>query len=314
MTGKEKKINLISTLLRELEAEMGTRDVADLVMRALLMSVRTFKGKSLEDFCEQFAEVNDVISQTEPKFGILNYYFARLRLEIKEATISCKKADKKWRYIATKRIKRILKESQQHKGEILAAAEGLNVNGKTILIHDHSHTVHDVLANFKKMGHQFEVVIAEQDYEKSHGNIERMHNLKIPFKVVPSYMLSHMHQQIDMLFFGALTLKNTMHFVMDPGTHSIISEFHLEGVPTYMFFDTTKCSLWKSKKRGEIFMRTHARKHKNKPIAYDKVKYSHDRVPVSLFKKVITNEGVFTPKTIEKLYKAKLKKYAGLCG
>jgi translation initiation factor 2B subunit (eIF-2B alpha/beta/delta family) len=162
-----------------------------------------------------------------------------------------------------------------------------------------------VLIHLKNKKNKFNVIIAEQDYEKTHDNIERMYAAGIQFMVVPAYMLSHLHDQIDMVFFGALTLKDTMNFVMNPGALSIISEFHHEKIPVYMFLGTEKFSLWKSKKRGEIFIHKHTRKHLNKPIVYERTKYSHDRVPSDLFKKIVTNEGVFTSKQIEKMFNEK---------
>jgi len=309
----QEKIDLFSKLLRKLESEIGTRDVADLILRALIKSIEDFSIENADEFCNQFCRLKEILSQTEPKFGILNYYFASLTLEFQKTFASGKFNDSRWKHVALKKVKQILKESKHHKTDILRYAEKLNVEGKTILIHDHSHTVQDVLLHLKKMGQNFKVVIAEQDFEKTHGNIEAMHNAKIPFQVVPSYMLSHIHEQIDMLFFGALTLKDTMDFVMDPGTHGTISEFHIAGVPIYMFIDTTKFSLWKSKKRGEIFMRKHSQKHHSRPIEYERIKYSHDRVPVKLFKKIITNEGIFDQEGIEKLFRKQYENYQKVC-
>lgn len=309
----QEKIDLFSKILRKLEAEIGTRDVAELTLRALIKSIEGFKAQDASDFCTQFCRLKDVISQTEPKFGVLNYYFASLTLEFQKV-IGCENFDEsKWKHIALKKVEKILKEARKHGTDIMHYAESIDVEGKTILIHDHSHTVQDALIHLKRKGRHFKVVIAEQDFEKSHGNIEAMHNAKIPFQVVPSYMLSHIHDQIDMLFFGALTLKDTMDLVMDPGTHGIISEFNIAAVPCYMFIDTTKFSLWKSKKRGEIFMRKHYHQHHSKPIEYEKIKYSHDRVPVTLFKKFITNEGCFDQKGIKGLYLKKYKEYEKVC-
>jgi len=309
----KEKIELFSLLLRKMEAEIGTRDVADLVLRALVKSIKDLKIKDASDFCKQFCKLKDVLSQTEPKFGILNYHFASLTLEFHKTIAGEKFNEKKWKHIVLKMVNKILKEARKHKVDILHYAEKLDVEGKTILIHDHSHTVQDVLRHLKRKGRRFRVVIAEQDFEKSHSNIEAMHKARIPFQVVPSYMLSHVHEQIDMLFFGALTMKDTMDFVMDPGTHGIISEFHIADVPSFMFIDTTKFSLWKSKKRGEVFMRKHSKRHHNKPIQYEKVKYSHDRVPVKLFKKIISNEGCFDEKGIKKLFLKKYDTYQKVC-
>lgn len=219
------------------------------------------------------------------------------------------KKEMDWAKAAEEEVEKILKAGEQGKKALMKYADKLNVDGKTILIHDHSHTVQDILAHYKRSGRKFNVIIAEQNFDKTQSNIERLTNAEIPFQVVPAYMLSHIHEQIDMLFFGALTLKDTMDFVMDPGTHGIISEFHIVHKPVYMFIDTNKFSLWKSQKRSEVFMRKHEYEHATKKIKYEKIKYSHDRVPVELFHKIVTNEGVFTPKSIQELYGKKFEEY-----
>jgi translation initiation factor eIF-2B subunit alpha len=303
------KVDLFSKLFRELEAEIGTRDLARLVIAALDSSVKNLRIKNVGDFCKQFDCLVEILSNTEPKFGVLNFHFASMQQHFKESLCHADCSEKKWKRYASREIVKIEKNAKRHKKELLNNAGKLDVEGKTILIHDHSHTVQDVLSHYKKMGKNFKVIIAEQNFEKTYSNIERMFEEDIPFRVVPSYMLSHMHSEIDMLFFGGLTLKDTMNFVMDPGTHSVISEFNLEHTPIYMFIDTSKFSLWKSKKRGEIFIHSHKRKHHSKDIEFNRVKYSHDRVPLSLFKKVITNEGVFSNGELKKLFEKRLNKH-----
>lgn len=306
------KVELFSRLLRELESDIGTGATARTVLESLVDAIWSFKAKNTEGFCSEFEKLTDVISNTEPKFGVLNYHFISL-MESFSKTICDKNWDeKKWKRKAVKQVEDILKNHNDMRKKILKYAEGIKVEGKTILIHDHSHTVQDVLCHYKQMGKKFNIIVAEQDFEKTHDNIERFHNAGIPFKVVPAYMLSHVHEQIDMAFFGALTLKDSMDFVMDPGTIGTISEFHVVNVPIYMFLETSKFSLWKSKPKGEIFMREHQRVHHNKPITYNRIKYSHDRVPLNLFTRVITNEGVFDPAKLKEFFNKKLEAYMKL--
>ena len=299
------KIDHFSKLLRELEAEIGTRDVAILVYRAFTAALKSFKADSFDDFLKQFKDFYNVLSNTEPKFAILTYHFGKLICAMEdEKFVSA--AKNKWRFHMQKLAKEILKDIKYHGEDLIKFSEKINVEGKTILVHDHSHTVRDVLTHYKKIGKNFKVVVAEQDFDKTHDNIEYLFKAKIPFQVVPSYMLSHIHDRIDMLFFGALTLKDTMTFVMDPGTHGIISEFHVAKIPVHMFMDTDKFSFWKSKKRGEIFIHSHTRAHHTKPIEYERIKYSHDRVPSALFTKIVTDKGVFEAKDLKEVYKEKM--------
>lgn len=302
----DNKVEVFSQLFRELEADIGTRDMAILVFMALEKSISSFKPANAKDFCTQFKSLLEMVSNTEPKFGVLNYNFANLMRSFNERISEEKFSQKKWKMIAVKQIQKILKSNKSHRKDLIHFAEDIDVEGKTILIHDHSHTVQDVLAHYKHMGKHFKVVIAEQDFEKTHSNIERMHGSGISFQVVPAYMLSHVHDQIDMAFFGGVTIKNTMHIVMDPGTYGTISELAVDNIPSYMFIDTNKFSLWKSKHRGGIFIHRHKRMHYSKPIEYERIKYSHDRVPVKLFSKIVTNKGVFTPTEIKGMFEKKM--------
>lgn len=305
----EAKIELLSKVLREMESEIGTRDLAALVLKALKNSVKVLKTSGKESICKQFQNLTEVVASTEPKFGILNYHFAKLNVKLRNEICARNSSDLEIKKRICKEIDNILSEWKKSRHGLIENSEKLDIEGKTILIHDHSHTVQDVLAHCKGMGKSFKVIIAEQDFDKTHSNIERMHQAGIPFEVVPAYMLSHVHKEIDMLFFGALTLKDTMDFVMDPGTLGIISEFHVEKIPVFMFIDTSKFSLWKSKKRGDIFIRRDTRKHIGGHIEYERVKYSHDRVPADLFKKIVTDTGIYTPETLAKLFKERLEQF-----
>lgn len=303
------KIEIFSRLLREIEMEIGSRDLADLVFKSLISAVKNLDVKDVDCFNEEFLKMLKLVTQTEPRYGILNYYFVKLSKFTQTTICPDGKCRIKWKQIFIKEVEEILKHGRQQGDEILKQAEKVDVEGKTILIHDHSHTVQDVLVHYKNMGKHFRVIIAEQSSEKTQDNIERMHTAEIPFQVVPSYMLSHLHGEIDMTFFGAVTMKSTMDFVMAPGDHSLISEFHVIGVPIYMFVDTSKFSLWEAKKKMEVFMHKHERQHHSKPITYERIKYSHDRVPVDLFTKIVTNAGVFDPPGIKKLFLEKMEKY-----
>ena len=312
MTSGMTKVELISHLLRELEADVGTGGTAGIVFESLIDAINSFKCESVSDFCSEFDRLVDMICNTEPKFGVLNYHFIQLKDNFKQDLCSRNWNECRWKREAKKQIRKIIKLRKNNKKKILKYAEKINVNNKTILIHDHSHTVQDVLCHYKYLGKKFKVIIAEQDFDKTHDNIERFYKAGIPFKVVPAYMLSHVHEQIDMAFFGALTLKDSMEFVMDPGTIGTISEFHVIDVPIYMFINTTKFSLWKSRPKGEIFTREHKRMHHSKPIEYDRIKYSHDRVPLKLFSKVVTNEGIFDAKEMKRSFDKKLRDYLNL--
>ncbi|PIR55217.1 hypothetical protein COU74_02325 [Candidatus Peregrinibacteria bacterium CG10_big_fil_rev_8_21_14_0_10_36_19] len=302
------KSNVLSSLFRDIESDIGTREMSLLILRALKDSLKALSVENIDEFLSQMKELAEDVSNTEPKFGVLNYNLSIL-LGVMEDCMKSKKCDRhKIVKCLINKIDEIVKSCHEEKNNLIANSGQIDVEGKTILMHDHSHTVWDVLCNLKRSGKHFKVVIAEQDFDKTHSNIEKMHAANIPFQVVPSYMLSHIHESIDMAFFGAVTLKDTMHFVMDPGSFSVISEFHVDQVPAYVFIETKKFSFWKSKKRSEIFIHHHKRSHHSQPIEYDRIKYSHDRVPAHFFTKIVTDQGIYTPKTLKDFFDKRLSK------
>jgi len=311
----QQQIDLYSQVLRKMEIEIGARDVSRVLLKSLKGSVKNFKAKDNDDFCEQMMKLIHILSNIEPKFGILNYQLHKLEvfLEGNICKKSTKMTDKKRKRHVIKKLCELIRDAKKKDVALKRNAETINIDGKTILIHDHSHTVQDLLVSNKRKGQKFHVIIAEQDYEKTHNNIERMHKARIPFQVVPSYMLSHIHDRVDMLFFGALTFKDSGNFVMGPGTHSIISEFHVAKTPIYMFMNTIKFSLWRSKKRAGVFIHKHKRQHLYKPIEYERIKYSHDRVPVEMFTKIVTDKGIFSSSEFDSMFRKQLEKYCREC-
>ncbi len=184
----------------------------------------------------------------------------------------------------------------------------IDTKGKEILIYDHSHSVQHALESLKKTGENFSVLIVEQDLEKTEDSIQFAHDLKIPYRVVPSYMLSYLDETIDMAFFGAVTLQDGGNFVMDPGSKSIISHLHLEKKPIYIFLTTSKFSLWKIENhQKEIYVKSYRTKHHHlKGVEFERLKFSHDRVNVKLVDYTVTEKGVFNPEKLLEEYK-KLK-------
>ncbi len=73
------KNELFSELMRDLEVEIGTRDLTEMVMLALMDAIKAFKTSNFNNFCRQYDEFVEMICNTEPKFGIFRYYFGRLK-------------------------------------------------------------------------------------------------------------------------------------------------------------------------------------------------------------------------------------------
>lgn len=298
----------LSELFRGIEVEVGTTNLSLMVLESFYQAVEDLRGQDLHDFYESLLELTHLVNNTEPRFAIIiDQFYEILKLahdeEIHhpEAKFPLKKR------IFLKKLSAMIKEERKEEKHITENAKKINVDGKEILVHDNSRTIQRVLRSYKRDGKKFRVIVAEQDPDKTGAIIESLHKSHIPFRVVPSYMISHLDDHIDMVFMAGLTLKSTMNFVMDPGTNALVSQAHVMKKPVYMFMATSKFSMWKGKKRTTVFTHVHRRKHHTKPIDFERIKFSHDRVPATLMKKIVTEQGTFTPKQIKEIFDRKLK-------
>jgi len=293
------KQNRLAASLMELEVDYGATEMTALFFTTLKKSIEGLEYDHLDHFCEEWDFFLTFATTTKPRFGAINTYLQSLKKRCEGSYIS---QENKIREILLG-IEEILESVKGDQNDLLNSIANIDVRGKTILIYDHSHTVHRALELLQKKYHgNFKVVVAEQEYQKTHENIEVLHRLGISFQVVPDYMISHIQDSIDMIFLGAVTLKDTMHFVTDPGVYSLLSQFkNYPDVKNFIFCTTQKFSLWKSEPKDEISFKQSTKKHpKNSEIEYERLKYSHDRIPVSYFYQIVTEKGIFSAEECEK--------------
>jgi len=293
----------LSDLFRTIESELGTHEFCLLVLKALKKSLMQYKFSNHKVLLEQFHDLFDVVRKTKPRYAIVNDSLYKV-MEVleKDTHVSIKDL--------TLHIDAIHKLYVSEMQSLINVGQSIDVDGKNVLIYDHSHSVQNILRTFKEQGRSFRVLVAEQDLEKTEDNILFLHQLGVPYKVVPSYMLSHVDETVDLLFFGAVTLQKNGNFVMDPGSKSIISHFYLEKKPVYVFLTTSKFSLWQPKaKELQIYTKSHKRCHHTlTEIEFERLKFSHDRVPSNLISHVVTEGGIRTSAQIVKIFETRLVK------
>jgi len=178
-----------SNLLLELETDCGTTDLCTLVFKTLRQAIADLKVEDITAFKTELESLYDLLSHTKPRFGIINYYLNQLKKFWEQEKTQDLETLRKH---LESQLEQILDEIEQNKADVLDHINELPVEGKTILIYDHSHTVHKTLKYLhQQQKRKFKVIVAEQDYCKTHENIEVLHDLGIPFRVVPDYMLCH---------------------------------------------------------------------------------------------------------------------------
>jgi len=306
-------IDRFSLIFKEIEREIGTRDLNVLVLKSFRDAIYFYKGETVNGLYKQMKEIMHIVNNTEPKFAIIIDNYFSVFEEMHSCVLDAEKCHKhqfmKYKTSILTSINNLIRQASLDWKRLLVHTEKIDVNGKTILIHDHSHTVHDVLFHLKNKGRKFRVIVAEQDLGKTLSNIEFLHETKIDFQTVPDYMLSNIEDEIDMCFFGALTMKSTYDFVTSNGVNAVVSQFHLQKKPIYMLMTTSKFSLWEAKKKEVVRRHSHTRKHPLKDLSFSRFKFSHDRVPLAKIDFTVTEEGLLSSTQIKSVYKRKFDEH-----
>lgn len=295
----------LSKIFLQIEADLGATDLASFVMETLHETLDALQTNSVEDVFEQFRELVLEIKNTQPRISLVIYYFyeiwEELQIQKEAGTIN---SIEDFNEAVKRKIIRLRVENDEDFESIIANGAELINDGDNILVHSHSGTIRRIIAKAQYLEKKFHVILAEQEAEKTIDMIEFFSERNIQFTVVPEYMLSHILQDVTKVFFGATTLNFEQNFICDAGSYSVLAEFHEVEIPTYMFLSTKKFSLWQSE------IHHHAYKTKQKKILtksaklvnYERIKFSHDRVPAKLFNYIVTESGVYDPKAIHEIY------------
>lgn len=302
----------LSQLILELEGKLGTRDMVDMILDALLDTVNYFNMQDDKKFCKQFEEIVKDIKNTRPRIGLLIEDFHEIWQEIareehckKHKDEPCLKCQDLKKAIA-KKVHHLKQQNREEKRAIKENVLKTIKKGDTILIHTYSHTVIDSLKYAIKKK-RFSCIIAEQEHEKTMAMIRELHKARIPFKVIPEHMLSHIEEEVDKVFIGAVTL-NSFHFVVsNAGTMAVASEFQGKK-PIYLLMGTRKCSFWKAQEHHHSHKEKQIKSHIHHPITYNRIKFSHDRIPLEMFDHIITEKGKMTAPKMLDFYKKEYKK------
>lgn len=300
----------LSKVLRNIEADLGTSQLAELFLQNTLDSLDNFQIKSVDDFYEQFRELLTCVKTTKPRIGILIFHFCELWELLQDRKDSIQTLEE-LKEVISSYIQ--LTRNENESDSLRLQQHGLDCieDGDSILIHTHSRTVLNLLIAAFKQKKKIKVVMAEQEFEKTQDMVRCLQGAGVPFVTVPEFMLSHIEQEVNKVFLGALTLNNSYNFVTDVGATSVVSEFHHAKVPIYMFLTTKKFSLWDTKKHQQTYKVTQKKAgcHPELMLTYDRIKFSHDRVPLELMTKVITENGVYKPAELKKIFDTRYEDY-----
>jgi len=301
----------ISHLFMNMEAEVGTRDLAEQVLIALSNAISNIKVNNDQELRKQFTQLLTYIKNTQPRIGLIIDDFYRIWISMntvrqKHSHVNNTKKTNGLKRTLLRQIEKIKKMNRENRKAIITIGQKCIKKGDTILIHSLSHTVLDLLKSTYRKKH-FRCIVAEQEYAKTQEIIHELYKAQIPFRVVPEHMLAHIEELVDKVFLGAVTLNSSYYVVGDIGITSIVSEFY-DKVPIYLFINTRKCSYWKAKNLYHSFKEKQVCSHIFRKFIYRRIKFSHDRVPLDHFHYVVTEQKIFSSQEMHKWYKAEYRK------
>lgn len=299
----------LSNIFRAIEEERGSIKLAEFVMESLETTLDVIKINDIDNLYQQFNQLFEAIRNTQPRISLVIYYFFDLWEELEKNKPNIKSIEE-FKKVIIRTTKRIQEDSERDFKDIVKIGTELVNDNDVVLVHSHSLTVREVLATAARKGKKFRVVIAEQETDKTIAMVDFFTNAMIPFTVVPEYMLSHISENVTKVFFGATTLDQEQQFICDAGSYSVLAEFHAEEIPNYMFLSTKKFSLWQTSKKHETYKTTQNRIYSTtkKILNYERIKFSHDRVPAELFNSIVTEIGIMTPDQIKEVYLTRYEK------
>jgi translation initiation factor 2B subunit (eIF-2B alpha/beta/delta family) len=296
----------ISSTFRDIEAEKGTTALCKIVLQSLSDCLDTFQAKDVEDFIEQFKNLALMIKNTKPRMGIVIYYICEIWDKLEDNKSKLDSTNKVKDYLK-KVINNLRKEIDLDSDKVIKNGFQHIKDGDVILIHSHSKTVMDIIEKAKNKGKKFKIVVAEQEKEKTLDIIKFLKKKGIIFYVVPEFMLSHIEEEITKVFLGGLTFNDKHYFITDAGTNSVVAEFHNISIPIYIFLTTTKFSLWISSdehSRNKV-KQLKIRKILKECLTYERIKFSHDRISISVIDWLVTEDGDYNNEEAKKLFKSK---------
>lgn len=296
-------------LLIGMEREHGTRDTCVHFLECLKEALRYTDFCSTDDLKKQFTDFYELFTHMKPRMAIIQNYMDDILEHMLENP-----SDDPTALVQTMvlEIEQADEDNAKRNIQLVKEACKLVSKGDRILIHNHSHTVLDVLDKSFDAKKKFEVIVAEQDATRTLDCIKYLKDHDIPFVVVPEFMLSFLEQDISCMLIGAVTLKHDMHFVVNAGTKAVVSEMNAAKIPVYLMLSTNKFSYWETKKAHQTQKTIKNIPHPDGTFTYERIKFSHDRLPMDQITKIVTEEGIFTPEELKKVYKTKLAEYLAL--
>jgi translation initiation factor 2B subunit (eIF-2B alpha/beta/delta family) len=281
----EKDREHLYKLFRDQADVLGSSRLTVVALQSFVASVKALRC-SREEIMPLFKELADAIKNSQPHIVPLIHLIEEFEAEIEPFTEQGLEAI---RTEALRILEAKIAKIEESKRRVVEQGLRQVESGDVILVHAVSTVVLKILVRaHEELGRRFEVIVLEQDFNKTRQLLQALDRVSIPHEVIPEYTLSHAIRRATKLFLGATAVTPDGHIVTPAGTANIVSLCHVEKIPVYLFVSTLKFS-HKPSEAQQIHRKEEHRSREG--LCYDLTTYSHCLVPIALIDHVITEDG-----------------------
>jgi translation initiation factor 2B subunit (eIF-2B alpha/beta/delta family) len=290
----------LSSLFLETERLIGSRDTCFLAMNSLKESIDSFKGTQNE-LHHEIRSLTKAVTEMSPRIALLIVMMFTILDQYETDRVQCTSLSQE-KELLFACIDAVVEKRKKSVEKLLRYSEEIVSDGDTILLHDLSHTVFDILVHAQRQHKKFDVFIAAQEEKQTNIIVQFLHEHHIEFTVIPEFLLAHVMDSITKVLLGAVTINSNKQIISDAGSEAIVSQMQHFGKPVYVPITTDKFSLWQAAEKHHTLKAVHGKTCDG--IRYDKLTFSHDRYSVMQVTKFITNKGCLSAEELSEMYDA----------
>ncbi|MDA8126629.1 MAG: hypothetical protein M0009_15760 [Deltaproteobacteria bacterium] len=272
-------------LFRDQSDVLGSSQLTVTALQAFVSALKVLKC-SREEIFPLFEELIDIISHSQPHIVSLIHLLEEFPAEIRplaardSATIRAE---------AVRILEAKIAKFEECQRRVVEQGMSTVVDGDVLLVHSVSSVVRAILLRaHQEKGRRFQVIVLEQDFNKTRQLLKSLDRAAIPYKVMPEYTLSHAIREATKFFLTAHSVTADRNLVADAGTANIVSLCHVEKIPIYLFVNSLKFS-----HQATVDQRIHRKEVRRirDGHCYHVTTYSHCLVAIGLIDHVFTEAG-----------------------
>lgn len=174
----------------------------------------------------------------------------------------------------------------------VSAAVSLLADASVVLLHALSETIRDTLLELAHLPRRPQLVVAEQEPEKTARLVRTLSECGFERNLVSEYSIAHAVRAETLLLLPALTLSAESIVSAAPGSIGLAGHVQRAGGVVWAVLSTNKFSYWEDESAAAFRIEKYVMRG---GVSVRKDVYSHDPLPLDALTGLITERGRLTP-------------------